>query len=162
MKGQSYELIESIIGVILLGMLLFYMNYEIGSKNVRITKKLNEFSLDQSSSSTLISLYLTRIPTIKKYYAEALIDGILQGKSMNHPLDKVFYGASIGKLNNTEIIDSVFEKYLDKKWELLVATPEGEMNYGTRLHDNLLYVYTLPLPVPDERIGNITLKIGKP
>ena len=134
-------------------------------------KKLEEsINLDEAATSTLIALYSNRLPIAEKYYLQIAIDSLLQGKFVSsftrsriHELDKAFYGVGVGKVNATEILLPMLNRYFGDRWELEVITPEGSMRYGNKLaKNNILFVYFFTIPVPEEKFGKIILRIGRP
>ncbi|MCD6403402.1 MAG: hypothetical protein J7K98_03670 [Candidatus Aenigmarchaeota archaeon] len=170
MKGQTQELIWLVSTIIIVMVMFLFFYYQFGTKGIEVKKAEEERNLDEAATLALLTLYNNRLPFVEKYYIQTAIDAILRGDFLEKATegkfsekDKVFYGEDIGKVNVTEIIPPLFEKYFGNRWKLTIKTPKGTFEYGHSIkEEEILYSYSFTIPVPEEKFGMAILEIGRP
>ena len=160
MKGTIEDMIYSVVIVLVVFMLFVFFTYQRGTRGIEVRKSVEERVLNEEGSATLFTLFNNKLPFVEKTYLECGVDSILQGSFSNEDMDKAFYGMGIGKVNVTEIIPPMLDKYLKGRWELRVITPDGEYTYGGIERREVMYTYESLIPVPEEKSGKVILLIG--
>lgn len=149
-------LIIIIVAVLILALFIFNQQF----RGVEVEQKVEERILNEEGISLLFSLSQDKPPYVERFYAQILIDAVLQGISNKKETNKVYYGAGIGKVNATEIIPQLVSKFTTKNWQLTVVTPDGSYIYGQSNPGNILYSYEVLVPVPEERTGKLIFEIS--
>lgn len=168
MKAQAQELIWFVLIAMSAFSLAAFFFYQFGTRGIEVRKAVEGVVLDEAATLSLITLYSDKLPFVEKFYAEAATDAVLAGTFAKqhikeYSLDKVFYGIAVGKLNVTEVIPPMLDKYFGDRWELIIKIPNSNYVYGHRLrNEEILYSYEFTIPVPEEKFGSIILKLGKP
>lgn len=163
-KAQAQELIEASVIAFALFLLIMFFTYQYGVRSSEVKSATESYILGESAFSSLLTLYNSQIPLVKKFVLEAGVDAILQSKltGSNEP-KKVFYGIEIGRVNVSEFIDPVMNRYFGRRWKLVIETPSHEkIEYGGKISGDPLYVSSVTVPFPGLKTGKATLLIGKP
>jgi hypothetical protein len=162
MKGLvAEEMFYFTIIIISIGVLVTFFIYQQGTRGIEVRKSVEERGFLESANSAVLSIFNFKLPFVEKVALETAIDSILQGKFMKRDLDKSFYGVAVGTVNSTEIIKNIFDNYISGRWKLEISTPDGTFTYGYNVkQDNIIYSFMLPIPVPHERVGYLTLSIS--
>ena len=160
MKGTIEDMIYSVVIVLVVFMLFVFFTYQRGTRGIEVKKSVEERVLNEESSSAVFTLFNNKLPFVEKTYLECAIDSILQGNFSKIEMNKVFYGLGTGKVNVTEIIPPMLDKYTKGRWELRVITSDGEYTYGGIERKEVIYTYESLIPVPEERVGKVILSIG--
>jgi len=137
-----------------------FFSYERGSRGIEVRKSVEERMLGEEVASTVFTLFNNRLLFVEKTYLEGAIDSILQRLPRTREKYKVFYGLGIGTLNLTEIIPPLLDRYIKGRYELTIATPQGSYTYGRVNKKDVVYIYETLIPVPDEKVGKLTLLIS--
>ncbi|MEM4589619.1 MAG: hypothetical protein QXL73_06465 [Thermoplasmata archaeon] len=161
MKGYVEEMLYFVIIVFTIFMLVVFFIYERGTKGAEVRKAVEERLLREEIAAVIFILFNNKLPFTEKSYIENGIDAILQGTSTKKELDKVFYGAGIGIVNVSEVIQPLLENYLMGRWELTIITPDGKYTYGSINKKKIVYSYEALIPIPEERVGKVIFLVGK-
>ena len=114
MKSQVEEffyLASIILSAIFLITFSFYQQSTRGKEVLQITQ---ERIYNEELSNIGNILFNSKIPFFEKYYIQAMIDGILEGKDYNF----VYYGKALNTTNITQIIETLLEESLRGKWRI--------------------------------------------
>ena len=160
MKGTIEEMIYSVVVVLVVFMLFVFFTQQSGTRGVEVRKTVEERILNEEGSAAVFSLFNNKLLFAEKTYLECGIDSILQGNISDKEINEVFYGMGTGKVNVTEIIPSMLDRYAEGRWELRVITPDGEYTYGGIESNKVMYTYESLIPVPEERSGKVILLLG--
>lgn len=139
------------------------------------TQEIFRFStFDSLVLRSLSGLYSAKLEIVEKTYIQMAIDSLLylrkykedEIKRVKEEIgigDKVYYGISLGTFNTSDIIYSMFNNFIgEKRWQLVVYYNHSIYHiYGYDIPKNTKNIksYVLPLPIPDEEIGLLILKV---
>ena len=115
MKGTIEEMIYAVVIVLVIFMLFVFFTYQRGTRGIEVRKSVEERVLNEEGSAVVFTLFNNKLPFAEKTYLECGIDSILQGSFSNKERNKAFYGMGIGKVNVTEIIPPMLDKYAKGK-----------------------------------------------
>ena len=160
MKGMIREMFYFIIIVLAIFMLFVFFTYQRGTKGIEVKKSVEERVLNEEINGLASVLFNNKLPYVEKSYLECMIDAILQGNFSKKDLNKTFYGEGVGKLNVTEIIPPLLDLYAEGRLELRIDTPNGTCTYGKIQSGDIIYSYESLIPVPEERVGRMTILMG--
>jgi len=156
MKSQAEEffyLASIVFSAIFLIIFLFHQQLKQGEEILQATQ---ERIYNEEVSSIGSILFNSKIPFFEKYYIQAMIDGILEGKDYNF----VYYGKALNTTNITQIIETLLEESLRGKWRIEVILPKDVQVYGNLKKERIAYSWENLIPVPDERVGKVVIYIG--
>ena len=172
MKLQSeifWIAIISIVAFISISLLLYYIT-QLSTKSQYFFR----FSvIDDLALKALSSLYAARLPIVEKTYLQMSIDSLLTLRKWKEEEierikqelnlgDKVYYGIALGAYNVSDIIYPMMDEMIGKgRWQLIIYKDEKLYQiYGYEIKDvKNLKSYVLPIPMPDEEIGYLILRI---
>ena len=157
MKGLTEEMFYLAIIVLAVLMLFTFFSYQRGTRGIEVKRSVEERILNEEGSAAIFTLFNNKLPLVEKSYVECAVDSLLEGTFSKKEKDKAFYGIGIGKVNVSEIIPPLFEKYAKGKWELKIITPDGEYSYGRVKKNEVVYTFETLIPVPEERVGKLIL-----
>jgi hypothetical protein len=162
MRGYAEEMFYFIVIFLAIFMLFVFFNYQRGTKGAEVKKTVEERNLVESGNSAIFSIFDYKLPFIEKAVVEVAIDALLQGIHFRNKndLDKVFYGAAIGKANATEIIEPILDNFAKGRWKIEIITTEGKFVYGNIPQSKIIYTFVSPIPIPHEKMGQLILSIG--
>jgi hypothetical protein len=161
MKAIAQEMFYLIVIIIVILILFVFFTYERGTKGVEVQKSVEERILGEEINGLSGTLFNDKLPYAEKVYLQTAIDAILEGKFYKRTdLDKAFYGSGIGTVNVTEIIPPLLDLYSKGKLKVVIETPNGTYSYGEIKEGSVVYSYETLIPVPEERIGKMTVLMG--
>ena len=160
MKGTIEEMIYAVVLVLVVFMLFVFFTQQRGTRGIEVRKSVEERVLNEEGSAAVSTIFNNKLPFAEKTYLECGIDSILEGSFSDKEMNKAFYGMGIGKVNVTEIIPSMLDKYAEGRWELRIITPDGEYTYGGIEENEVMNTYESLIPVPEERSGKVILLLG--
>lgn len=160
MKGMVEQMFYIVIIVLALFMLFIFFTYQRGTRGAEVRKTVEERGLSEELNGVGSSLFNNKLPVAEKSYLASAIDAILEGTHRDKELDKAFYGVGIGTVNATEIINPFLDSYAEGRLELRIETPDGAYVYGKIKPGNVIYSYESLIPVPEERVGKITILLS--
>jgi hypothetical protein len=160
MKGMIEEMFYLVIIVLAVFGLFVFFTYEQGTKGLEVKKTVEERVLNEEVSTVSSTVFNNKLIFVEKSYLETAIDSILQEPAPKRQLDKVYYGVGIGQLNITEIIPPYLRGYAEGRIKMIISTPNGTNVYGSNQGSDVLYSYEVPIPVPEERVGKMTILFG--
>jgi len=160
MKGVIQEMFYFIVIVLVIFMLFVFFTYVRGTKGIEVKKSVEGRVLNEEIAGLALTLFNNKVPHAEKVHLELVIDSILEGKFRERELYKVYYGAGIGKLNVTDVIPPVLDLYAKDRLEVKIETPDGKYSYGKIQSGKVLYTYEIMIPVPEERVGMMIVKMG--
>lgn len=160
MKGMVTEMFYFIVIILVIFMLFIFFTYQRGTKGIEVKKSVEERVLNEEINGLALTLFNNKLPYAEKVYLECAIDAILQGNHSKKELNKTYYGAGIGKVNVTEIIPPLLDLYAKGRLELRIETPNGTYTYGKIQSGKVIYAYQSLIPVPEERVGRMTILMG--
>jgi hypothetical protein len=157
MKGYMEEMLYFVAIFFAILLLFAFLTYQRGTKGAEVRKVVEERLLNEEIASLISDIFNNKLPVAEKSYTQTLIDGILEGEEYNY----VYYGKEIGTINITEIIEPMVDKYIKERWIIEVTiSPDKKQIYGKLKDGKVLYVYEIPIPVPDEKVGKLKILIG--
>jgi hypothetical protein len=159
MKSQS-EIVYLAIVIVALSISISILIYYSSIFSGKISEKRLIYSLEQKSLSLLSNIYIEKLPVIHKTYLQILIDGLdtLLIKGSGSP----FYGYAIGGINTTDFAKKYFENYFGDNWYLILIHPKNvniSFGYEKALKASEKISILLPIPIPDEKVGEMILII---
>lgn len=172
MKFQSeifWIAIISIVAFISISFLLYYIS-QLSTKSQYFFR----FSvIDDLALKALSSIYAARLPIVEKTYLQMSIDSLLTLRKWKEEEierikqelnlgDKVYYGFVLGAYNVSDIIYPMLDEMIGKgRWQLIIYKDEKLYQiYGYEIKDvKNLKSYVLPIPMPDEEIGYLILRV---
>lgn len=161
MKAIAQEMFYLIVIIIVILILFVFFTYERGTKGVEVQKNVEERILNEEVNGLAGTLFNDKLPYAEKVYLETAIDAVLEGKFYKRTeLNKAFYGSGIGTVNVSEIIPPLLDLYSKGKLEVIIETPNGKYSYGQIRQSDVVYTYESWIPVPEERIGKLTILMG--
>jgi hypothetical protein len=161
MKAVAQEMFYLIVIIIIILILFVFFTYERGTKGVEVQKNVEERILNEEINGFAGTLFNDKLPYAEKVYLETSIDAILEGKFYKRTeLNKAFYGSGIGTVNVTEIIPPLLDLYSKGRLKVIIETPNGNYSYGEIKAGDVMYTYESLIPVPEERIGKLTVLMG--
>jgi hypothetical protein len=159
MKSQS-EIVYLAMVIIALSISISILIYYSSIFSGRISEKRSIYSLEQKSLSLLSNIYIGKLPVIHKTYLQILIDGL--DTSLIKGSGNPFYGYVIGSINTTDIAKKYFENYFGDNWYLILVHPKNvniSFGYEKALKASEKISILLPIPIPDEKVGEMILII---
>jgi hypothetical protein len=119
-KGQTIEIFEISILVILLTILFLFLNFSLlrgeSAEKDLMAKKEREMKVENA----IIAFKSSKVYGTEKSLAAILADAIASGNFI------VEYGQGYGSLNSTKLVTEFFDAYFDKNWALILHTPIKE------------------------------------
>lgn len=162
MKGFMEEMLWYVVIILAVFMLFVFFMYQRGTAGIQARRTVESRVLDEEGTIALFSLFTNKLPFVGRTTLQAAIDAVLQGASSGKEKNKAFYGAYLGTVNVTEVIKPLFDRYVGKKWNLEIKVPNGTYVYGYEIdEDDVIYMYESIIPVPEELVGYVKLRIGK-
>lgn len=172
MISQSEIFWIGIIAVIFSIVIITLLNH-----SSQLTKKSYEvfrFSIfDDLALKSLSGLYILKVYTLEKTYLQVAIDSLVTLRNYKKEewekirkelgLGKIaYYGINLGAYNASEFIYSNFDTYFGKgKWQLIIYYDNNFYEiYGYEIKNGEVKSYIFPIPIPDEEVGYIILRVA--
>ncbi|MEM5820984.1 MAG: hypothetical protein QXP34_01535 [Candidatus Aenigmatarchaeota archaeon] len=159
-----------IISSIVIVITLYYIS-QLSTKS----QYFHRFSvIDDLALKTLASVYTAKLPTLEKTYLQTSIDALLTlNKWKESEREKVkedlglgkivYYGMALGAYNSSDLLYPMLDNMIGKeRWQLVIYKNQSLYEiYGYNLKPSeTIKSYVLPIPMPDEEIGYLILRIS--
>jgi len=154
MKGFAEELLYTVAIFLSLFILFLFFTSQQAKEGAEVRKTVENRILTEELSDLSIALFSSKVPSVEKSYTQCLIDGILQGSK-----EYVYYGDASGGVNLTAVIDQFTAQYAKDRIEIDLAI--GENYQFGKAKGKTVYAYEMLIPVPDERVGRLTVYLGE-
>lgn len=162
MKCQS-EIIWIGLIVIFTSLIISLLIYYLSNFSLLTQEKFYSAVQDENILKILSSLYTSKVPIVQKSVLHIAIDSMLSQRRIKGEQFKnlVYYGEVIATLNSSDFIYHYFDNYIGKnRWQLIVYYDKDIYNfYGYQISGKNVKSYVLPIPVPDEEVRLIVLRI---
>jgi len=156
MKAQAEEFFY-LATIIFSGILLIvFLSYQQSTRGKEVLQTIQERIYSEELVDVGSMLFNSKLPFFEKYYIQAMIDGILQGKDYSF----VYYGKVLNTTNITQILEPLLDQSFKGKWRIEVILPKDTQVYGELKKEKVLYSWENLIPVPDENVGKIIISIG--
>jgi len=156
MKAQVEEFFY-LATIIFSGILLIvFLSYQQSTRGKEVLQAIQERIYSEELANVGSMLFNSKLPFFEKYYIQAMIDGILQGKDYSF----VYYGKGLNTTNITQILEPLLDQSFKGRWRIEVILPKDTQVYGELKKEKVLYSWENLIPVPDENIGKIIISIG--
>jgi hypothetical protein len=156
MKAQTEEFFYLVSIIFSATFLITFLLYYHSTREREISKTLQQRIYDEELAGLGSMLFNSKLPFFEKYYVQAMIDGILQGKDYSF----VYYGKALNTTNITQVLEPLFDKSFRRRWRIEVILPKDTQVYGELKKEKVLYSWENLIPVPDENVGKIIVSIG--
>lgn len=156
MKSQAEEFfyLASIIFSAII--LIAFLSYQQSMRGIEVSKTLQERIYSEELANLGSMMFNSKIPFFEKYYVQAIIDGILQGKDYSF----VYYGRGLNTTNITQLLEPLLDQSFKGKWRIEIVLPKDTHVYGELKKEKAVYSWENLIPVPDENVGKIIISIG--
>ena len=161
MHGYAQEFLSIVLIIIALSISSITMFYFLYSRTSSVEKFSELRYFEKTSSNLLLSLAGEKLNFLEKRPLEIAIDSILQEHLVKTGKKKVFYGIAIGLVNCTEIIPPFLDREFGSHWSLEIYLEKEKVVYGHKPQGDSFYVYEMLIPVPEEKIGKVVLKVWR-
>jgi hypothetical protein len=156
MKAQAEEFFY-LATIIFSGILLIvFLSYQQSTRGKEVLQTIQERIYSEELANVGSMLFNSKLPFFEKYYIQAMIDGILQGKDYSF----VYYGGALNTTNITQILEPLLDQSFKGRWRIEVILPKDTQVYGELKKEKVLYSWENLIPVPDENVGKIIISIG--
>jgi hypothetical protein len=156
MKAQVEEFFY-LATIIFSGILLIvFLSYQQSTRGKEVLQAIQERIYSEELANVGSMLFNSKLPFFEKYYIQAMIDGILQGKDYSF----VYYGKGLNTTNITQILEPLLDQSFKGRWRIEVILPKDTQVYGELKKEKVLYSWENLIPVPDENVGKIIISIG--
>jgi hypothetical protein len=156
MKAQAEEFFYLATIVFSAILLIIFLSYQQSTRGKEVLQALQERIYSEELADVGSILFNSKLPFFEKYYIQAMIDGILQGKDYSF----VYYGKALNTTNITQILEPLLDQSFKGRWRIEVILPKDTQVYGELKKEKVLYSWENLIPVPDENVGKIILSIG--
>lgn len=143
-KGFAEEILSFTIIIFSIVILTLFFTSQSVLKEEDVIRSVRGRINDESANLAIQSLYDNRLEEFNKTYMELILDAQLDGGDVT----KIEYGMASPKVDVTEVINPLFNRYFGKgEWKLVVKTRKGSVTYG-ELEKESDYKYVSNIPVP--------------
>ncbi|MEM0480640.1 MAG: hypothetical protein QXQ14_00405 [Candidatus Aenigmatarchaeota archaeon] len=172
MKSQSEIFWIGFSTVVFSIIIILLLNY-----SAQLTRKSYEVfmfsTFDDLALKSLSGFYISKLPILEKTYLQIAIDALVtlrrykesereRVKKELHLGELVYYGIALGTYNASDFIYSNFDNYFGKgRWQLIIYYDKNLYQiYGYEIKSENIKSYVLTIPIPDQEVGYIILRVA--